>query len=84
MPASIVLIFGNATVGTPLMISHPTVAIDLPLRLLLWEDEEGSAWVGYNDPFWLGDRHGVTPNEHPTLERMRDILERLSDVAAGA
>jgi uncharacterized protein (DUF302 family) len=57
-PASLV-IFGSPRAGTPLMRQAPTLAIDLPLKALIWEDDEGRAWLSYNDPAWLAQRHGL-------------------------
>jgi uncharacterized protein (DUF302 family) len=54
------LIFGNATGGTPLMQLQSTIGIDLPLKALAWEDRAGKVWLGYNDPGWLATRHGAT------------------------
>jgi len=51
------LIFGNPKAGTPLMIASPSIAIDLPLKLLVWEDAEGKAWISYNAPAYLQSRH---------------------------
>src|SRR6202043_1252686 len=53
-----VLIFGNAMGGTPLMQSVQTIAIDLPLKALVWQDASGDTWLSYNDPPWLPKRHG--------------------------
>jgi uncharacterized protein (DUF302 family) len=53
------LIFGNAKSGTPLMIASPTVAIDLPLKALVWEDAEGKVWLSYNTPAYLKQRHAI-------------------------
>jgi uncharacterized protein (DUF302 family) len=53
------LIFGNPKGGTPVMVAAPTVAIDLPLKALVWEDENGKVWVSYNSPEYLQQRHGV-------------------------
>jgi uncharacterized protein (DUF302 family) len=50
-------IFGNAKAGTPLMLAAPTVALDLPLKALIWEDSEGAVWVSYNSPEYLRERH---------------------------
>ena len=58
-----VLIFGNAKGGTPLMQSVQTIAIDLPLRALVWQDAAGDTWLSYNDPAWLAARHGVSGAE---------------------
>src|ERR1700674_3271232 len=51
-------IFGSPRAGTPLMLAAPSVAIDLPLKLLVWEDAEGKVWVSYNSPAFLQERHG--------------------------
>jgi uncharacterized protein (DUF302 family) len=56
------LIFGNAKAGTPLMIASPTVAIDLPLKALVWEDSGGKVWLSYNSPDYLQQRHGLPDN----------------------
>ena len=53
------LIFGNAKSGTPLMIAAPSVAIDLPLKALVWQDAESKVWVSYNIPNYLQQRHGI-------------------------
>jgi uncharacterized protein (DUF302 family) len=53
------LIFGNAKSGTPLMIASPSVAIDLPLKALVWQDDEGRVWLSYNSPNYLKERHGI-------------------------
>ena len=52
------LIFGSPKGGTPLMQAAPTVAIDLPLKALFWEDADGKVWLTYNDPAYLQQRHG--------------------------
>ena len=57
MPPAKVLIFGNPKAGTPLMIASPTIAIDLPLKLLVWEDSGGQVRISYNDPAYLQERH---------------------------
>jgi uncharacterized protein (DUF302 family) len=51
------LIFGNPKGGTPLMVASPSIAIDLPLKILIWEDEAGKIWVSYNSPVYLAGRH---------------------------
>jgi uncharacterized protein (DUF302 family) len=56
------LIFGNAKAGTPLMIASPTVAIDLPLKALVWEDSGGKVWLSYNSPDYLRQRHAIPDN----------------------
>jgi uncharacterized protein (DUF302 family) len=56
------LIFGSPKAGTPLMLSAPSIAIDLPLKILVWEDAQGKVWVSYNDPEYLRERHGLAPD----------------------
>ncbi len=55
------LIFGSPKAGTPLMQAAPSVAIDLPLKILVWEDGQGKVWVSYNSPAYLQQRHGIPP-----------------------
>jgi uncharacterized protein (DUF302 family) len=57
--ATELLIFGNPQGGTPFMECAQTVGIDLPLKALVWQDESGQVWLGYNDPAYLALRHGV-------------------------
>jgi uncharacterized protein (DUF302 family) len=59
MPPTKLLIFGNPKAGTPLMLAAPSIAIDLPLKILVWEDGHGTVWVSYNDPEYLKERHGL-------------------------
>jgi uncharacterized protein (DUF302 family) len=59
MPPTKLFIFGNPKAGTPLMLAAPRSAIDLPLKILVWEDSQGKAWVSYNSPEYLKDRHGL-------------------------
>jgi len=59
MPPTKLLIFGNPKAGTPLMLAAPSVAIDLPLKILVWEDGQGKVWVSYNSPAYLQERHGL-------------------------
>jgi uncharacterized protein (DUF302 family) len=53
------VIFGNPQGGTPVMVAAPLAAIDLPLKLLVWEDDEGAVWMSHIDPQWLAERHGL-------------------------
>ena len=53
------LIFGNPKAGTPLMLASPSSAIDLPLKILIWEDNQGKVWLSYNSPEYLKERHGL-------------------------
>ncbi len=56
------LIFGSPKAGTPVMLAAPSVAIDLPLKILIWEDSQAKVWVSCNSPAYLQERHGV-PDE---------------------
>lgn len=62
MPFAQVIVFGSPKAGTPLMIAAPTLALDLPLKALVWEDAGGKVRVSYNSPEYLRDRHGVPQN----------------------
>ena len=53
------LIFGSPKAGTPLMVASPTLAIDLPLKALAWEDADGAVWLSYNSPEYLQQRHKI-------------------------
>ena len=55
------LIFGSPKAGTPLMLAAPSSAIDLPLKILVWEDTGEKVWISYNSPAYLQDRHGLPP-----------------------
>lgn len=59
MHPTVLLIFGNAKAGTPLMVAAPTVAIDLPLKALAWQDSAGDVWLSYNAPEYLAERHSL-------------------------
>ena len=72
------LIFGNPNAGTPLMIASPTIAIDLPLKILVWEDSNGKAWVTYNTPAYLQTRHHLPSN----LVQNIAVVEALAAKAA--
>jgi uncharacterized protein (DUF302 family) len=76
-----VLLFGNPRAGTPLMQSDPKIGVELPLRVLVWDDTDGTL-LGYNDPRELADRYDVGPYE-PTLEMMSRLLAELAAEAAG-
>ena len=64
------LVFGNPRAGTPLMERSPTVAIDLPLKILVWQGHDGATWVGYNTPEYLGARHGLPDS---LLQNLRGV-----------
>ncbi len=72
-----VLIFGNPQGGTPFMQCAQTVGIDLPLKVLAWEDDKGQVWLGYNDPVYLAQRHQVS--DCPVVENLSNALSNLVD-----
>src|SRR5439155_26282033 len=75
------IIFGNARGGTPLMHSAQTVGIDLPLKMLVWEDAEGKTWLSYNEPNWIARRHGVR-NAEQVVSKMGAALSAIARKAA--
>jgi uncharacterized protein (DUF302 family) len=54
------LLFGNPKAGTSLMVAEPTIALDLPLKILAWEATDGEVWVSYNDPNYLKQRFSLS------------------------
>jgi uncharacterized protein (DUF302 family) len=62
MRPAVVILFGNPKGGTPLMVARPTVAIDLPLKALVWEDDAGATWLTFNTPELLVRRHQLDPS----------------------
>jgi uncharacterized protein (DUF302 family) len=67
MPNTKLLIFGSPKAGTPLMLETPSVALDLPLKILVAEDAEGKVWVSYNSPKYLQARHGLPDDLMPNI-----------------
>jgi uncharacterized protein (DUF302 family) len=76
-----VLIFGNPRAGTPLMQAAQTIGIDLPLKVLVWQDEKGETWLAYNDPNWLAKRHGADLGTDTVPASMAEGLSALADEA---
>jgi len=72
------LIFGNPKAGTPLMLASPSSAIDLPLKILVWEDTQGRVWVSYNSSQYLQKRHALPPD----LMQNIAVVETLAAKAA--
>jgi uncharacterized protein (DUF302 family) len=77
-----VVIFGNAKGGTPLMQASQTVGIDLPLKVLAWEDAVGQAWLSYNDPVWLTERHGIQQQGATAAVAVQSLLAAVTQGAA--
>jgi len=75
MPPAELLIFGNPKSGTPLMVVSPTVAIDLPLKALVWQDVDGRVWLSYNSPRYLQERHEIPEALLRNIEGIASICE---------
>jgi uncharacterized protein (DUF302 family) len=75
------LIFGQAKGGTPLMQAVQTIAIDLPLKVLVWQDAAGDTWLSYNDPGWLAKRHGLGPEVAATVSAIAAALSAVAKAA---
>ena len=78
------VIFGNAKGGTPLMQATQTIGIDLPLKVLAWEDAGGQTWLSYNDPVWLTERHRIQAQGAAPANAMRTLLSAVTQGAAMA
>jgi uncharacterized protein (DUF302 family) len=73
------LIFGNPKAGTPVMLAAPTSAIDLPLKILVWEDVQGKVWVSYNSPDYLQERHNVPANLLPNIAAIESVAKKAAE-----
>jgi uncharacterized protein (DUF302 family) len=78
MPPTKLAIFGSPKAGTPLMLAAPSIAIDFPLKILVWEDARGKVWLSYNAPAYLQERHGIPQD----LLRNIAVVETLAAKAA--
>jgi uncharacterized protein (DUF302 family) len=68
-------LFGNPAAGTPLMVAAPTAAIDLPLKALVWQADDGVVWVAYNSPEYLRGRHDIPPNLVKTAAAAESLIQ---------
>lgn len=82
LPPTQLVIFGNPKAGTLLMQKAATTAIDLPMKMLIWKDADGSVYVGYNAASYLAKRHGL-PDNHPVIVKITGALAAFANVAAG-
>jgi uncharacterized protein (DUF302 family) len=78
------IIFGNAKGGTPLMQAAQTSGIDLPLKVLVWQDASGDTWLSYNDPDWIARRHGLGQAVEAPVKAMSAGLRAFADAATKA
>jgi uncharacterized protein (DUF302 family) len=79
---TLLLIFGNAKGGTPLMQDKQQIGIDLPLKALAWEDASGKIWLSYNDLKWLGRRHNLKHEIDPIVNILSTVLGAVAQKAA--
>ncbi len=75
------LIFGNPRAGTPLMQSRQSIGIDLPLKVLGWQAEDGKVWLSYNDLGWLARRHRLDGDAMSAVDALTRFLDDLAEVA---
>jgi uncharacterized protein (DUF302 family) len=73
------LIFGNPKGGTPLMLAAPSIAIDLPLKILVWEDDQEKVWVSYNTPEYLVERHGLSPQLAQNIGLIETLASNIAE-----
>lgn len=74
-----VLIFGSPKAGTPLMLAAPSIALDLPLKILVWEDGQGKVWLSYNSADYLKDRHGLPRDLMQTLAVVETVAAKAGE-----
>jgi uncharacterized protein (DUF302 family) len=79
MRPSKLLIFGNPKAGTPLMLAAPRIAIDLPLKILIWEDAQGKVWVTYNSPVYLQERHNFPEDLLANIAVLEDLARKVAE-----
>jgi len=76
------LIFGDPRAGTPLMQANQTIGLDLPLKVLAWQDAEAKVWVTYTDIAWLARRHRLGPETAAAVSALATALAKLTEAAA--
>ena len=77
LPKSTLLVFGNPKIGSPLMQAQNTIAIDLPQKILVWEDENSTVHISYNNPDYLLERHGIT-DKKALSDKINNVLSSLA------
>ncbi|MDP3189069.1 MAG: DUF302 domain-containing protein [Moraxellaceae bacterium] len=74
------ILFGNPMLGSHFFTSRQTAGIDLPMKVLVWEDAQGKVWLGYNDPIYIANRHGIT-DRNEIVGQMTGVLNNLTNAA---
>ncbi len=82
MPATEVVMFGNPKLGTPLMLSAPAIGIELPMKMIAWQDKAGKVWIGYAPPSALKERYRITDRDE-LFKTMTGALDSLAKAASG-
>ena len=82
LPPTELVIFGQPQAGTPLMQAQQSIGIDLPLKMLAWQDGNGKNWLAYNDIAWLAKRHGLGEDLAPAISGIAKALAKLAETAA--
>ena len=75
------VVFGNPSAGTPVMQASPLAALDLPLKVLVWADDEGGVWMSYLEGAWLADRHGIAADLARPLSAAEVVTGRVAGPA---
>ena len=79
MPPTKLLIFGTPKAGTPIMQAAPSAAIDLPLKILVWEDSQQKVWISYNSPAYLQERHGFPVELMPNIAAVEQLAVKAGE-----
>lgn len=79
MPPTKLLIFGSPKAGTPVMLAAPSIALDLPLKILVWQDGQEKVWISYNSVEYLRERHGIPANLLPNLSAVEAIAAKAAE-----
>jgi uncharacterized protein (DUF302 family) len=77
MPNTKLAIFGNPKAGTPVMLEAPLAALDLPLKILLWEDHDGNSFISFNDPAYLADRYHLGDAQAAPIRAVEGLVNAL-------
>jgi uncharacterized protein (DUF302 family)/uncharacterized membrane protein YidH (DUF202 family) len=79
MPPTKLVIFGSPKAGTPLMLAAPSSALDLPLKILIWQDAQGKVWVTYNSPAYLQERHNLPAELLPNIAVIEAMATKITE-----
>jgi len=79
MPTTKLLIFGNPKAGTPVMLSAPSTALDLPMKILLSQEPDGTTQISWNDAAWLQERHNFSPELTANLSTVETLARKVAE-----